>query len=175
MDRDDAWRRMATARVARLATIGPDGRPDLVPVTYALQGGAGHDERLIIAVDHKPKSTRRLARLDNIRARPEVSVLVDHYDDDWSQLWWVRLDGWARVVDGPPVGHDRAELIDRYPPYRDTPPAGPVIDIAVTSWQWWSAAPPTGTANRTNQHTNQRTDERTPHHLEHPDPEVDHP
>jgi len=159
MDREGAWQRVAGARVARLATIGPDGRPDLVPVTYALRGSAGHDERLLIAVDHKPKSTRRLARLDNIRARPEVSVLVDHYDDDWAQLWWVRLDGRAQIVDDLAGEDDRAALAARYEPYRATPPAGPFIDIAIADWQWWSATPPAGTANRT----------------EHPDPEVDTP
>ena len=140
MDRDGAWQQVGAARVARLATIGADGRPDLVPVTFALRGSVGSVERLIIAIDHKPKSTRRLTRLDNIRARPDVSLLVDHYDDDWSQLWWVRIDGRARVVDGPPVGTDLDALRARYEPYHRTPPAGPVIDIELRRWQWWSAA-----------------------------------
>jgi PPOX class probable F420-dependent enzyme len=141
MDREGAWQRVADARVARLATIGPDGRPDLVPVTYALLGSLAQGGRLVTAVDHKPKSTRRLARLDNVRARPDVSLLVDRYDDDWTQLWWVRLHGLGRVVDGPPTGEELAALAGRYPPYRDTPPAGPVIDIEITAWQWWSSAP----------------------------------
>src|SRR4051794_13856827 len=99
MDRDEAWAQVDAARVACLATVGADGLPDLVPVTFALLPTVDGDGRVIIAVDHKPKTTRRLARLANIRSRPDVSLLVDHYDDDWSQLWWVRLHGRARVVD----------------------------------------------------------------------------
>jgi len=141
MDREGAWARVQGARVARLATIGPDGRPDLVPVTFALRGSVDGAARIVVAVDHKPKSTRRLARLDNIRARPAVSLLIDHYDDDWDHLWWVRTDGDARVIDGPPPAEDLAALTSRYAPYAEHPPAGPTIDITLTTWQWWSATP----------------------------------
>ncbi|GAA3437308.1 hypothetical protein GCM10018954_069220 [Kutzneria kofuensis] len=77
--------RFARARVARLATAGADGRPHLVPVTFAV-----HDDTVVIAVDHKPKTTTNLRRLRNIRENGQVSLLVDHYDEDWRQLWWVR-------------------------------------------------------------------------------------
>ena len=69
--------RVRTARVARLATIDPDGRPHLVPIVFALDG-----ERLYSAVDAKPKRSRRLRRVANARERPDVTVLVDHYEDD---------------------------------------------------------------------------------------------
>ena len=85
--------RFAQARVARLATIGPDGRPHLVPIVFVLV-----DDVVWSAIDSKPKSTRALRRLDNIRSNPQVSLLVDHYSDDWAALWWVRVDGEARVV-----------------------------------------------------------------------------
>ena len=94
MDAAAARALFASARVARLATIGPQGRPHLVPITFALDG-----DTIYTAVDQKPKVTTRLQRLRNVAADPRVSVLADHYDDeDWSSLWWVRGDGAARVV-----------------------------------------------------------------------------
>src|SRR4029453_4312281 len=81
-----AWRdRVEWARVARLATVRPDGRPHVVPITFPLVGDAGGS-----AVDQKPKTTLALARLANLAVHPVASVLVDHYDDDWARLWWVR-------------------------------------------------------------------------------------
>ena len=136
MDREQARTRATDARVARLATRTPTGRMDLVPITFALSG-----DRLVTAVDHKPKTTTQLKRLDNIRANPEVSVLVDEYhDEDWSQLWWVRLRGLATVVDGGPDAEAGvAALVAKYPQYQRQPPAGDVIVIDLVGWQWWSA------------------------------------
>src|SRR3954466_3165369 len=94
MNRDEARDAVTGARVARLATVTKTGRTDLVPITFALD-----EDRLVTAIDHKPKTTTQLKRLENIRTTPEVSVLVDEYDDeDWSQLWWVRLRGLATIV-----------------------------------------------------------------------------
>ena len=87
--------RVREARVGRLATIGADGRPHLVPICFALEGDV-----LYSAVDEKPKRSKRLQRLENIRNRPDVAVLVDHYDEDWERLWWVRLEGTASVLEG---------------------------------------------------------------------------
>ena len=118
------------ARVARLATVGADGRPHIVPICFALDG-----DTLYTAVDEKPKATRRLRRLANIEADPRVEVVIDHWDEDWSRLWWVRLSGEARIVE-----HDaRAlELLQaKYPQYRDQPPAGPFILVTIRRRSEW--------------------------------------
>jgi PPOX class probable F420-dependent enzyme len=124
----------AAARVARLATVGADGAPHLVPIVFAVTGDVIHS-----AVDAKPKRHRRLRRLANIAHEPRVSVLADRYDDDWSLLWWVRADGVARVVDESADG--LAALTAKYPQYQVTPPAGPFLRIEVSSWSSWSASP----------------------------------
>lgn len=136
MDRDTARARAADARVARLGTLSNTGRVELVPMTFALV-----DDVLYTAVDHKPKTTMELKRLDNVRATPEVSVLIDEYDDrDWSALWWVRLRGLARVEEAGSQ-YDMAidALVDKYSQYRTVRPEGPAIVIELIRWQWWSA------------------------------------
>ena len=133
MTDDAAWTRLAEARVGRLATTAPR----LVPVTFAVVGRA-----IVHAVDHKPKTTRALARLEDLRRDPRVSLLADHYDEDWSQLWWVRADGMARVLEPHEAPRGMALLADRYPIYRTQPPAGPVIEIAVSHWAGWCASAP---------------------------------
>ncbi len=137
MSADEARRRFAQARVARLATIAADG-PRLVPITFALAG-----EVIWSAVDDvKPKRTVALARLDQIAADARVSVLADHYEEDWSALWWVRADGRARVIDRDDTDAQPGlrALADRYPPYRDRAPVGPLIVICVQRWSGWSAS-----------------------------------
>lgn len=121
----------ASVPVARLATVGPDGRPHLVPIVFAVAG-----DLIYSSVDAKPKRTRKLRRLANIAANPRVSVLADHYEDDWSRLWWVRADGVARVVDESPEA--LTALADRYEQYRSAPPAGPFVEITVDRWTAWS-------------------------------------
>jgi PPOX class probable F420-dependent enzyme len=132
---DEARRRLGAARVARLATVSGPGSPHLVPVTFAVAG-----ERIYTAVDAKPKTTRDLRRLRNIRENPMVAVLADHYDEDWSRLWWVRADGRASILDAPDdmAGPIRL-LAERYPQYRRSPPAGPVICVVVDHWAGWAA------------------------------------
>lgn len=121
--------------MARLATVTPGGAPHLVPVTFALD-----DEDVVWwAVDAKPKRHRALRRLENIAAEPRVSLLVDHYDDDWDQLWWVRADGLAGVAEGPAAGPGLAALAARYPAYRASAPEGPVVRVEVRRWRWWAA------------------------------------
>lgn len=131
----DLRRRFAASPVGRLATVGPGGRPHIVPVTFLLDG-----DRIASAIDHKPKTTTDLKRLRNIEANPAVSVLVDHYEQDWSQLWWVRADGEARVeTSGERWDRAVAGLVEKYAPYRVTPPRGPVIVVAVSRWSSWTA------------------------------------
>ncbi|MDP9117618.1 MAG: TIGR03668 family PPOX class F420-dependent oxidoreductase [Actinomycetota bacterium] len=132
---DWARERFALARVARLATIGPAGAPHLVPIVFATAADV-----IYTAVDAKPKSTLQLRRLDNIAVDPGVSVLVDHYDDDWEQLWWARADGRARLL-GASAERDTAIslLTDRYPQYSDEPPPGLVIAVEVLRWSGWAA------------------------------------
>lgn len=143
----EARQRFASVPVARLATAGPDGHPHLVPCTFALgpaggDGEPGRGDRIYSAVDAKPKSSRDLRRLRNIRAHPQVAVLADHYEDDWDRLWWVRADGQALILDEPAaMAPALALLADRYPQYREQPPAGPVLAIEVTRWTGWAALP----------------------------------
>lgn len=132
----DPQARFARARVARLATVAPDGRPHLVPVVFTLV-----DNVIYTAVDAKPKTTQRLRRLTNIEHNPQVSVLVDHYDDDWSQLWWVRADGVATIHhDGATMRTGYELLRANYPQYQSVALAGPVITIAVEHWTSWQGA-----------------------------------
>jgi PPOX class probable F420-dependent enzyme len=121
--------------VAHLATVGSAGEPHLVPITFALLD----DRTLVTAVDHKPKRTTRLKRLQNIADNPQVSVLVDHYAEDWQQLWWVRADGRARVEQAAPAGAAEA-LVARYEQYRERAPAGPFIVVEIQRFRSWSAA-----------------------------------
>ncbi|HUY52862.1 MAG TPA: TIGR03668 family PPOX class F420-dependent oxidoreductase [Streptosporangiaceae bacterium] len=136
-----ARRRFAGAAVARLATVGPDGRPHVVPVTFVLDSAQGHGDRIYTAVDAKPKTTTRLQRLRNIRADPRVSVLADHYEPDWDGLWWVRADTRGSVLDEPAAMAPAVLLLaGRYPQYRQQPPGGPVICVQVERWTGWAAA-----------------------------------
>jgi PPOX class probable F420-dependent enzyme len=125
-------------RVARLATVARDGRPRIVPITFAVAGDV-----IYHAVDHKPKRSRRLARVANVERDPRAALLVDRYSDDWAELWWVRVDGRARVlrdVASPEAARALDLLVERYPQYRDQRPAGPVIALDVERVTGWSAA-----------------------------------
>jgi PPOX class probable F420-dependent enzyme len=136
MDSDSVRRLLATARVARLATVRPGGGPHLVPICFALDG-----DTLYSAVDHKPKRTTELQRLANIATDPRVCVLADHYGEDWSQLWWARADGIARIVPVDDPEHARAAelLLERYPQYRDAPALGTAIAVEIKRWTGWRA------------------------------------
>ena len=131
---------VASARVGRLATIEADGRAHLVPVCFALD-----QDTLYSAVDAKPKTTTALRRLANVAARPDVTLLVDHYEEDWDRLWWVRLRGRARVESsGPGLELGLSLLADKYPQYRRRPPPGPVLVVELNEARAWSASGPPG-------------------------------
>jgi PPOX class probable F420-dependent enzyme len=134
----EARARFIAARVAHLATVTPAGAPHVVPVTFAV-----HENQIAIAVDHKPKSTRALARLRNIEATPAVALLTDEYSDDWTQLWWSRADGTAEVL--PDATTPINWLVAKYEQYQQIRPAGPVILTTVHTWTGWSAS---GSAGR---------------------------
>ena len=131
----DPKARFAQAPVARLATVAPDGRPHLVPVVFAVD-----HEVIYTAVDAKPKTTQRLRRLANIDGNPRVSLLVDHYAEDWTQLWWVRVDGIAAIHrDGDAMRAGRDLLRVKYDQYQSVPLNGPVIAVAIRRWSSWQA------------------------------------
>jgi PPOX class probable F420-dependent enzyme len=123
--------------VARLATSTPDGKPHLVPVVFAVGVDSDHDV-VYTAVDAKPKTTQRLRRLANIAANEQVSLLVDHYADDWTQLWWVRVDGVATIHAEGKAKHTGYELLRaKYPQYQSVSLIGPVIAVTVHRWSSW--------------------------------------
>ena len=136
MTPDEARARFAEASVAYLATVGADGAPHIVPITFALDGDV-----MYTAVDAKPKRGAPLRRFENVAGNPRVSVLVDRYDHDWTRLWWARADGNARVVtDGDELERALSALRERYPQYAKVALIGPAMSIAVDRWSGWSSA-----------------------------------
>jgi PPOX class probable F420-dependent enzyme len=132
----DERSRVSKARVARLATRDVGGRLHLVPVCFVLDG-----DTLYSAVDAKPKRSRALRRLENVRADPDVTVLVDEYTEDWSALWWVRLRGRGRVLESEEERDRAAGLLRaKYPQYAGDPLDGPVLAIEIDEWSGWSAS-----------------------------------
>jgi PPOX class probable F420-dependent enzyme len=128
--------RFTRSPIARLATATPDGAPHVVPVVFAV----GDDEIVYTAIDAKPKTTRRLRRLANIESNPQVSLLVDHYADDWARLWWVRADGLAAIhADGDAMQTGLRLLRAKYPQYQSVSLDGPVIAVTVRRWSGWHA------------------------------------
>lgn len=133
MTQFDARQRFSSAPVAQLATVSAEGVPHLVPVVFAVS----HDV-VYTAVDAKRKSTRRLRRIANIEANPSVCLIVDHYDDDWSRLWWVRADGSAEIhYSGEEMATGYFELRRKYPQYQRVALDGPVITVTVRRWTGW--------------------------------------
>ncbi|MCF3103841.1 TIGR03668 family PPOX class F420-dependent oxidoreductase [Streptomyces roseoverticillatus] len=134
----EARARFTAAPVARLATADQAGVPHLVPVTFAVDG-----DTVYFAVDRKPKHTRDLRRLHNIRQNPRVALLADHYADDWTALWWARADGRAAIwTDEARCRTPLGLLAEKYPQYRDRPPEGPVVAVEVEGWSGWAFADP---------------------------------
>jgi PPOX class probable F420-dependent enzyme len=132
---DDVWSRFGKARVARLGTVSRDSRAQLVPCCFALDDLVAYS-----AVDDKPKRTRRLSRLTDVAHNPHATLLVDHYDEDWSTLWWVRAAGPARIVEDQ-AEHDRAValLLAKYTQYFTHRLDGAVLAVDLDRWRVWTA------------------------------------
>jgi PPOX class probable F420-dependent enzyme len=131
----EARARFATVPVARLGTADAQGRPHVVVVTFVVEGDA-----IYTAVDQKPKSGVNLKRLRNVGENPQVTMLADHYSDDWETLWWVRADGRAAILaDQRQMAAPLRLLANRYPQYRQAPPNGPVLAVTVERWSGWAA------------------------------------
>lgn len=133
------WARhmLSSARVGRLATVRADGWPHLVPICFVLA-----ERDLYTSIDAKPKRHRRLLRLANIARRPQATLLVDLYREDWRRLAWVRVDAEAAILeDGDEYRHALALLTRKYRQYRRMDlenVAGPVIRLhprAVSCWR----------------------------------------
>lgn len=131
MRRTDALDRIRTARIARLATVRPDGTPHIVPITFALV-----DSEVVSVIDGKPKRTSRLQRLRNVEATPTAAILVDHWSETWSELWWVRIDGTVRILD-PPLPAWTEALSSKYPQYDEVGLPGPGIGVRIDRLTWW--------------------------------------
>jgi PPOX class probable F420-dependent enzyme len=131
---DEMRRRVGEARVGRIASVTPDGTPHVVPFVFAVE-----DDTLYSSVDAKPKKGPDLQRIRNIRANPTVQVVVDHYEEPWEPIWWVRLTGRAEVLeDGPERERALALLQGKYPEYEEMPPQGTVIAVRIERWRGWS-------------------------------------
>jgi PPOX class probable F420-dependent enzyme len=130
MNEAEAREAFAKARVARLATLNPDGSPHIVPICFAVDGDV-----IYSAIDHKRKRGTHLQRLRNINRDGRVAILADHYDEHWEHLWWIRADGRARVVS---AGEQAVALLARrYEQYRERPPRGEMIVVDVARWSGW--------------------------------------
>jgi PPOX class probable F420-dependent enzyme len=135
VDEGEAWDRLRSARVGHLATAGADGIPHLVPFVFTVEG-----RTIYWAVDAKPKRSRELKRLANIRANPNVEVVVDGYAEDWQALWWVRAKGVGRILDrGEEWDRALRLLAEKYPQYEANRPPGPAVAIDVARIVGWEA------------------------------------
>lgn len=136
------WERhfVETQRVARLATVGPDGQPAVVPVVYAFDG-----ERFVTPLDGKPKTVdaRKLRRVRNIEADDRVALVIDRYDEDWRRLAWVHVRGRAELLEeGEVYERGIALLAAKYRQYGSLSLDGrPLIAVAPTRVSSWRAAP----------------------------------
>jgi PPOX class probable F420-dependent enzyme len=137
MDRELMRRRLAAAPVGHLASAGADGKPHVVPVCFALDG-----DTVYWAIDFKPKGGPDLKRMRNLGENPRAALLVDHYEEDWSRLWWVRVDcSTTAPALGDEVGRGLDLLAAKYRQYRDRRPDGPVVRMEIDRWSGWSGEP----------------------------------
>jgi PPOX class probable F420-dependent enzyme len=140
VESEQALERLRSARVGRLSTVSPEGRPHVVPFVFALVRDAG-STRVYWAVDDKPKRSTLIQRLRNLEANPAAELVVDGYDEDWDRLWWVRARGSGRLVlDRSERAIALAALRAKYPRYRDLPDDASVVAIDVDRVSGWTAS-----------------------------------
>jgi PPOX class probable F420-dependent enzyme len=128
-------RLLGRARVARLAYLDGDDRPRVLPVTFAVAAGF-----VWSAIDEKPKRRAEPARVDYLRRRPEASLVVDQYDDDWTRLAWVQLLGRVEIVPADEAREALDALSAKYSQYARRSPPGPLLRLEVERALRWRAA-----------------------------------
>jgi PPOX class probable F420-dependent enzyme len=134
---------LETERVARLGLLDEEGAPRVLPVTFAVAEG-----RIWSAIDQKPKRTEEPARLRFLRRDPRAALTVDRYSDEWDQLAWVQVLGRVEILeiaDGP---GGLVALREKYKPYRDQAPPGPLLALQPERYLWWRAVDPEGRGGR---------------------------
>jgi PPOX class probable F420-dependent enzyme len=133
LDADACWERLRSTRNGVLGTVHAQRGADLVPVVYVVDGTT-----IVLPIDTvKPKSGARLQRLRNLEADARASVLIDHYDDDWQALWWVRAHGTARLA--APTTKQLERLATSFPAYRDPGSVASVVLVEVDEVTGWAA------------------------------------
>ena len=129
--------KLQEARVARLATADEKGQPHLVPICYVFDG-----EVFYTAIDAKPKRVegKQLARVRNIQVNPQVALLVDHYDEDWSRLWYILVRGTAELLHHEDEKQKAMQLLKaKYTNYRLgwLPEDALLIRVRPQQTTWW--------------------------------------
>ena len=131
MDEEKMRHRVSGARAARVGTIDEQGRTHLVPIVFVVE-----QDTLYSSTD---AGARLPKRLRNLARDPRVTVLVDDYGEDWSQVWWVRLRGAGRVVqDGAERDRARQLLAVKYPQYDGGPGDGAMMAVDIEEWSGWA-------------------------------------
>jgi PPOX class probable F420-dependent enzyme len=126
---------LETARVGRLGLLDEEGSPRVLPVTFAVAEG-----RIWSAVDRKPKRAGEPARLRFLRRDPRAALTVDQYSDDWEQLAWVQVLGEVEIVEAGEGAAGLDALREKYEPYREEAPPGPLLALEPRRYLWWRAA-----------------------------------
>jgi PPOX class probable F420-dependent enzyme len=115
-----------------MSTLDPNGSAHSVPVVFAVV-----DDEIVSPIDHKPKTGQVLARVKNLRRDPRATLLVDHWDEDWTKLVWLMIRGTAEVDEQPPIDLMRA-INARYPQYAADERHDALIRLRPSRLMWWS-------------------------------------
>jgi PPOX class probable F420-dependent enzyme len=135
---------LQTARVARLGLLDSEGAPRVLPVTFSVV-----EARIWSAIDRKPKSAAEPARLRFLRRDARAALTVDRYSDDWAELAWVQVLGRVEILDVAEGGAGLQALREKYEPYRQDSPPGPLLSLRPERYLWWRARDEVGPEART--------------------------